>query len=71
MSACKWKRFLRAKNKELCVEMQVKTGRGLAVGSERFKKTVARKLQRSLKCLRLEKIGKERQNMGVGAVLSS
>jgi hypothetical protein len=48
LSAGEWRRFLRAEDKELCVEMRVKTGRGLAVGSERFKKTVARRLQRSV-----------------------
>jgi putative transposase len=51
MSAGEWKRFLRAEDKELCAEMRVKTGRGLAVGSERFKNTVARRLHRSLECL--------------------
>jgi len=51
MSAGKWKRFLRAEDKEMCAEMRVKTGGGLAVGSERFKKTVARRLHRSLEWL--------------------
>jgi len=51
MSAGEWKRFLWTEAKELCTEMQVKTGRGLAVGSERFKKTVARRLHRLLECL--------------------
>ena len=51
MSAGEWKRFLRAEDKEMCAEMRVKTGRGLVVGSERFKKTVARRLHRSLECL--------------------
>ena len=51
MSAGEWKRFLRAEDKEMSAEMRVKTGRGLAVGSERFKKTVARRLHRSLECL--------------------
>ena len=46
---------------DLCAEMRVKTGRGLAVGSERFKKIVARRLHRSLECLppgRSKKSGK-------------
>ena len=51
MSAGEWKRFLRAEDKQMCAEMRVKTGRGLAVGSERFKKTVAKRLHRSLEYL--------------------
>ena len=51
MSAGEWRKFLRAEDKEMCDEMRLKTGRGLAVSSERFKKTLERKLQRSLECL--------------------
>jgi putative transposase len=51
MSAGEWRRFLRAEDKEMCAEMRLKTGRGLVIGSERFKKTLERKLKRSLECL--------------------
>jgi putative transposase len=40
MSAGAWRRFLRAEDKQMCAEIRLKTGRGLAVSSERFKKTV-------------------------------
>jgi putative transposase len=51
MSAGEWRKYLRAEDKEMCAEMRLKTGRGLVIGNERFKKTLERKLQRSLECL--------------------
>ena len=64
MSAGEWKRFLRAEDKELCAEMRVKTGRGLVVGSERFKKTVARRLHRSVRMFTTGEAEKEQQIKG-------
>jgi len=50
MGAAEWKRFLRAEDKELCDEMRIKTGRGLAVGTEKFIARIENRLQRSLAC---------------------
>jgi len=51
-----------------CREMRVKTGRGLAVGSERFKKTVLKdSCKKTAKVGRMFSTGeaeKERQNKG-------
>ena len=51
MSASEWRKYLRAEDREMCSEMRLKTGRGLAIGSERFMKRVENNLQRSLQCL--------------------
>ena len=51
MSESEWRRFLMAEDKEMCSEMRLKTGRGLAIGTERFIKRIESRLQRSLQCL--------------------
>ena len=69
LSAGEWKRLLRAEDKELCAEMRVKTGRGLAVGSERFEKNSCKKTAKVGRMFSTGESEKERQNNGRCSIL--
>ena len=54
-----WRDYLKEDDPDMVDEMRLKTNRGLVVGTDRFIKTLEKKLGRSLKCLRQGRPEKE------------